>query len=172
MKISIISYSLTGNNSALAANVAKKLSVKQINISETKSRFMFTIIVDMIFNRKPPINAFEENPKDNLLLIFGPVWLGQVASPLRCYLQYLKSHPCNYVFISISGGADGANPKLKDDLKRRTGMDPLRVIDLHIADLLPMNPKPIRKNTSAYKLSIEDVEKLSVVIMKDLEKII
>jgi hypothetical protein len=39
---------------------------------------------------------------------------------------------------------------------------------MHIADLLPAEPKPERKDTMAYKLSEEEVEKLAESVMKDI----
>lgn len=170
MNIAIISYSYTGNNKALADSVAKKMSVEHVQIIEQKQRTMGTIILDMLFNRTPQVHpAPDITEKYERIIFFGPVWMGLIASPIRPYLKYLKEHPQNYSFISISGGADGSNSKLKEELNRLTGAEPTTLIDLHIADLLPSNPKPSRKVTSAYRLNDDDVKTSSNKIIQTLE---
>jgi len=96
-----------------------------------------------------------------------------VATPLRAYLKRLKTNQCRYAFISISGGADGENQKLAGELKKRVGKEPIALIDLHIADLLPSDPKPTRKDTSVYRINNEDIKKLTNTIIKTVrEKIL
>lgn len=173
MKIAIIAYSYTGNNKALACNVAKGLSAEYIQISEEKSRTMGSIAFDMIFSRTPKVHpAPDIMKKYDLILFFAPVWMGLIASPLRPYFRYLKNHSQRYGFISISGGADGVNSKLSDELIKRTGAAPVIIMDLHIADLLPSSTKPVRKETSAYRLKDSDVNALSDTIMKSLKSVI
>ncbi|MDF2922303.1 MAG: hypothetical protein K0R57_1217 [Paenibacillaceae bacterium] len=173
MNIAVISYSYTGNNDALAAGVANGLSAKHIRITERASRSVGSIALDMIFRRTPRVQpAPEIMERYDLVLFFGPVWMGQIASPLRAYLRYLKAHPRKYGFFSISGGADGPNPKLEDELKKRTGAAPLVFIDLHIAELLPANPKPARKDTTAYRINEGDVKQLTGTVLQAAGEII
>ena len=172
MKIIIISYSLTGNNEAVASSMAAELSAEHIKISETKPRTHFTIGIDMLFNRTPKVkvNPIVDKVEDNDFVIFvGPVWMGQVAAPLRAYFKHLKARICQYAFVSISGGADGPNPKIAHELNKRLGKKPAAVIDLHIADLLPSDPKPTREDTSSYRINDEDVRSLTSKIVKSLK---
>ena len=92
------------------------------------------------------------------MLLVGPVWMGSVAAPLRAYMKRLKQLECPYAFATISGGADGHNLKIKDELTRRVKRAPLAVLDMTIADLMQKEPKPTRDDTSAYKITVEDVE--------------
>lgn len=174
MSVTVISYSFTGNNEALAGSVAKELSAKHIRIDEPKSRTMGTITMDMIFNRTPQVQpAPEQLGQYDFILFFGPVWMGHVAAPLRAYLKYLKTHPHKYGFLSISGGADGANPKLPEEFRKRTGAAPDVLIDLHITDLLPDKKNAAtRKETSAYLLKPEDLEQLTGTIMEALRDVL
>ena len=172
MKVVVVSYSLTGNNEALATSVAAQLAVKHIKVAEFKSRTMATIFLDILFSRTPKVNPAVKEMEGNDLVIFaGPVWIGQVAKPLRAYLSYLKNISCEYAFISISGGADGANLKIAGELNKRAGREPAAVIDLHIADLLPPEPKPNRKETSAYHLNDKDIKRLTNTIVTTLRQI-
>jgi len=169
MKVTIISYSLTGNNEALATSIAEELAAEHIKISESKPRTKGTIILDLLFNRTPRVNPVAGTVQDNDLLIFvGPVWIGHVATPLRAYFRNLRDKPGQYAFISISGGADGANLKLAGELNKRVGRAPAALIDLHIVDLLPSHPKPNRKDTSSYRLNERDVKSLTNTVMKAL----
>ena len=134
---------------------------------------MGSIILDLIFNRTPQVQPTPDRlEKYDLILFFGPIWIGQVATPLRAYLKHLKTNLRRYAFISISGGADGPNLKLTGELKKRAGKEPIALIDLHIADLLPSDPKPVRKDTSAYQINNGDIKKLTNTIVKTVRETI
>lgn len=172
MKKLVISYSMTGNNEAFARSIAADLGAEHIKITELKKRTNGRIALDMIFNRTPKVNESMKDPDTNGLVIFvGPVWMGQVASPLRVCFKELQDRLKHYAFISISGGALGPNPKLADDLTKRIGKKPAAVIDLHIADLLPSDPKPTRQDTSAYRLNEQDVQSLTGKAVEEIQKI-
>lgn len=167
--IIVISYSLTGNNDALASGIAIELKAKHVRISDARPRSKTTIILDILFNRIPDVKPIIDKVDNTDLVIFvGPVWLGHVATPLRTYFKHLKGSINQYVFVSISGGADGPNLKLADELTKRLEKKPMKLIDLHIADFLPPEPKPTRKETSAYHLSDDDVKALTTRVAKTL----
>jgi hypothetical protein len=171
MKPIVISYSLTGNNQALATSIATELSAEHIKINEPKPRSGGTIFFDILFNRTPKVTPVLDRMPDNDLIIFvGPVWMGNVATPLRAYFQLLIDKLGQYAFVSISGGASGPNPKLASELKKRTGKEPTALIDLHIADLLPKDPKPTRKDTQSYHLTDRDVKNLTDKVVKTLRE--
>ena len=173
MKIIVISYSLTGNNEALAKSVAEEFAAEHIKITEPKPRNTGSIMLDMIFNKTPQVQPTPDKLDNyDLVLFVGPVWMGQVAAPLRAYLKHLKTNPGRYAFISISGGAINTNPKLAGELKKRSGKEPIALIDQHIADLLPSDPKPTMKTTSAYRLNDGDMKKLTDTIVKTLKETI
>ncbi len=173
MKIIVVSYSYTGNNEILAEGVARQLSAKHIKITVQKPMTIGTIIMDMVFARTPRVHPSPDILRQyDLVLFFGPVWIGQLASPLRGFLNYLKNNPRQYGFLSISGGADGSNPKLSSELFKRTGIQTVIMLDQHIKDLLPQNPKPSRKDTSGYRLSESEQKRLSDIAVGEINKII
>jgi hypothetical protein len=62
------------------------------------------------------------------------------------------------------------NSGLADTLKRKAGMEAAAVIDLHITDLLPPEPKPTAQTLSEYRLTEQDAENLTksaVAMLKD-----
>jgi hypothetical protein len=161
-KICVVSYSLTGNNEALAASLARAFDAEHFRVVEPGRRTMATIVIDVIFNRIPRAQvALGEIGQYDLVLFVGPVWMGQIATPFRACFKELQSRIRSYAFISLCGGADGPNPKLADELRRRVKRDPVSVIELHIADFLPPEPKPERKDTMAYHVNDSDVRKLT-----------
>lgn len=172
MKIIVISYSLTGNNKNLAHSIAAAVGGDHYNVSELKTRTTNTIVWDMLFNRSPKVSPpVEMIDRYDLVIFVGPVWMGQVASPLRVYFRYLNNKAIPYVFISLSGGADGGNPKLEAEMIKRVGRKPEVLLDMHITDLLPALPKPDRKMTSAYQVNEQDIEKLTQMATKALGSI-
>jgi multimeric flavodoxin WrbA len=172
MDATVISYSLTGNNDVLAASIASELSAQHIRVTESTPRKMGKIAFDMLLNRKPKVSPTNYSVGEHDFVIFvGPVWMGQIASPLRACLRSLKAKLNHYAFVSISGGADGPNPKLIDELTKRIGKQPAAVVDLHIADLLPSEPKPTRDDTSAYRVTGEDVKNLTNQAVNALQNV-
>jgi flavodoxin len=115
MKTLIVSYSLSGNNEALANSLTKSLNAEHITVTEPKHRSMGTIAFDVMLNRTPHVKPEHIDLAGYDLVIFlAPVWMGQVASPLRAYFKEYKNIIGNYAFVSISGGAEGPNPNFGD----------------------------------------------------------
>lgn len=171
MKTAVASYSMTGNNEALAGSVAKELVAEHISVTEARKRTMGTIVADLLFGRIPHIQQATESLKNfDRVLLLGPIWIGSVATPLRPFLKQLKKTRKSYAFASISGGADGHNLKLAAELKKRTGAEPFALLDLLIADLLPPEPKPTRDDTSKYKINGSDIKKLTGMIVEAVKK--
>ena len=162
MKTVIMSYSLTGNNEALATRIAEELKVEHIRITEPKKRTYGTIAADIVFGRTPQTEPMPQVMSAYDLIIFvAPIWMGQPAFPMRSYLKQLKKHPQKYAYVTISGVSMNNNPGLLGALKSRTGAEAVTVVDLQIVDLLPSDPKPTTQVISAYQLTAQDVENLT-----------
>lgn len=174
MKIAVVSYSYTGNNDRLATCVARDLLATHIKITTQKSVTIGSIMFDMLFNRTPKVrlNPNSLHKQYDLVLFCAPIWMGQIASPIRTYLHYLKSNPQSYGFFTVSGGADGENPKLFAELLKRTGAKPAIMLEQRIKDLIHHNSTPTRNDTSAYKISEAEANSLSKVVIKEINKFI
>ncbi len=105
--------------------------------------------------------ASEKIQDDDLVIFVSPVWVGSIATPLRACFRKLSERKGPYAFVSISGGSDGGNPKLGGELIKRMGKGPVALIDMHIADLLPRETTPQRKDTAAYRPTANDLKKLT-----------
>lgn len=172
MNIKIISYSLTGNNDAVAKTLAATLGAQHIQVSTAGKKTMPAIFFDLLLNRTPRVSPAIDIHNDDLVIFIAPVWLGRIATPLRAYFKQLKDKQCKYAFVSISGGADGDNIKLASELKSRMGREPVALADLHIASLLPAVPKPTRNDTMKYHITEADVKKLTDKIMAALQPVL
>ncbi len=170
MNIAVVSYSFTNNNERFAASLATGLSAKHIRIQPSKPVTYGTLTCDLLLNRKPDASPNPESlARYDLLVFVAPIWMGQVAFPLRAYLAALKRRAQPYCFLSISGGADGVNPKVPDELKKRTGQAPVFVLDQHIRELLPAEPAPTRDDTSKYQLTDEDLAQITRKALEQLK---
>jgi multimeric flavodoxin WrbA len=172
MKISVISYSLTGNNEALAKSLAGALSAEHVSITEPGRRTMGTIGFDMMFKRTPKVSVPAVRPEERDLVVFvGPVWMGQVASPFRACFKEFGPRLGKYAFVSVCGGADGPNPKLASELTERLGKEPAVLVEMHKADFLPSEPKPTRNDTMGYRISEAEVKALTQKAASELKKV-
>ncbi|HWQ57476.1 MAG TPA: NAD(P)H-dependent oxidoreductase [Clostridia bacterium] len=173
MNILLLTYSDTGNNGKFAARVAEKLGAKGITIAPKKHRPTCGLVMDLILSREPKVTPAPEIMREYDLIVFcSPVWMGQVASPLRAYLGALRTNPKPYVLLCVSGGSGGGNPKLAEELERRTGKKPALVFEQTIADLLPADADKSIKATSAYRISDAEAERLATVAARTLETIL
>ncbi|MCQ1530511.1 flavodoxin family protein [Lutispora saccharofermentans] len=171
MSIAVVSYSMTGNNEALAANLAKAISAEHIRITEAKKRSYGTITLDITFNRTPHILPEPQTlDKYDGIIFVAPVWMGQPAFPLRSYLKYIKLNPRKYGFVSISGGSLNPNPQLCNNITRRAGIAPAVFINMYIADLLPKDAKIDPKAVEVYKLTESDLDSMTVKAVKEIKK--
>jgi len=171
MKVHVISYSLTGNNNKLATALASKISAEHTVIAEKAERSNGQTAMEMLFGRTPKTSPSEIKAEESDLLLFVcPVWMGQPASPFRGILKSIRNQKVPYAFISISGGALGPNKRLSRGLKKRTGRKPEAVIDFQIAKLFLDKAKA--KETSAYSLTEEDVERLTGMVMDEVGDIL
>lgn len=165
----IIYYSFTGNNAKLAKTISYKLPADCIELKEIRKRTIFTIILDVAFNRTPKIHNLEKQIENYEHVIFiAPVWLGKVATPLRLVFQNIKGKNIKVSLICMSAGADGINPNLEDEIIRRCGIKPDKVFNPLISELLPNNPKPSRKMLDNYKISDTEAETLVNKIINQL----
>lgn len=159
MKIAILSYSFTGNNKRFAEHLSRLLPADIIPVTPLHPVTYGSITLDLMFSRKPKTDfcAKTLTPYD-LALIIAPIWMGQIAFPMRVCLDALKAYRIPYAFLSVSGGADGDNPRIAAELTHRTGKAPAFVLDQHIRSLLPPVPAPTRDDTSKYSLTEADCE--------------
>ena len=67
---------MTGNNDALAAEIADVIAAEHIVITEPRHRSMGKIVLDILLDRSPKIDQNIDGMEENDLVLFvGPVWM-------------------------------------------------------------------------------------------------
>lgn len=161
MKNLIVYYSFTQNNEKLAIEVQKKLGCDLLKIEETGKRTAITIVLDLLFNRKPSIKPSPLPVKDyDHVILIGPVWASKVGSPLKSFLVAEKNNLQRYSFLTVCSGVAGQKEKLTEQLTALAGRAPEHVAELWINDFLPEEKKNTIKYASGYRVGRQDLKAL------------
>lgn len=167
----VISYSYTGNNDALATELAGAIGAEHRRIAERGNRSMMRIVLDVLLRRSPGVEVDLSGicATDRVILV-GPVWMGKVAAPFRRLLPELGKRGSQVAYVTVCGGADGANAGLGTDLRTQLGRDDAVVIERYLADLIGREEAPTRDDTMAYRIGVDEVKQLSGEILVALEE--
>lgn len=136
MKTLIVYYSYTRSNETLAVRLQNKIGCDVLKIEETKKRTPFTILLDLVFRRKPDIrtSACDVREYDHVILI-APIWAAKIASPLVSFIAAEKGNIRRYSFITFCGGVDGQKEKIVKQLTALVGNPPAFVTELWLKNL-------------------------------------
>jgi len=158
MRTLIAYYSLTQSNENLALRLQKKIGCDILKIEEHGKRTTLTILLDLLFNRKPAIKTKPCSVKvyDRVILI-APIWAAKIASPLRSFIEQEKVNIGRYSFLAFCGGADGQREKIVRELVELVGKKPACVFELWLKDLpLPREKKDSIKWNKGYIMDDRD----------------
>lgn len=174
MKTLIVYYSHTYNNEKLAHQLQKILRCDLLKIEEFKKRTGFTILMDLLFSRKPSIKVYPYYLKDyDHTILVAPIWASKIATPLQTFLVNEKPNIHEYSFITLCGGGGGGqHEKIQKELATLVGKEPLKVAELWINDLLPPNKKDTVKYTSAYRIAEDDFKVFETQIHHFLDDVL
>lgn len=158
MKKIIIYYSFTGNNESLYRELQRRLNCEAFRILEPKRRTWLTILLDMLFDRRPRIELFPVDlRKYDMVILMSPVWNAHIANPMKSFLDKEKDHLKEYAFLTVCGGRQGQKEKLLQELKLLTGKTPAAVAELEIGKL-PVEEGKQPKNGSMYRIQAQDLD--------------
>lgn len=172
MRNLVISYSFTGNNLKLGKEISKKTNADFIELKERNRRRVYSIFIDILFNRTPKthkITAIISQYKH--IIIVAPIWLGKIATPLRSFLFEYKTQIHSYSFVSISGNLDKKKPNIKNELTKRLGKPPKFIVNAFIKEMVSPTKKLSFKDIQEYKLTKEDASKIILQIEQELNKL-
>jgi hypothetical protein len=108
MKALVVYYSNTGNNRYLAEKIAQTLNS---DIEAIKPRFSLfpVLILFSLLKTSPGIKTLSHKVKDyDSIVLCGPIWMGQVISPLRDFFNRYGRDTKRLYFASSCGGGDAA----------------------------------------------------------------
>lgn len=169
MRFLIVYYSFTNNNQRLAQLLAGRLSGDIARINEVKKRTRFTILFDLIFNRRSSIKKDVCSLKEYKHVIFvSPVWASKIATPMKTFLEQEKDNIGEYSFATVCSGIAGQREKIQKELISLVGKRPNEILELWVNDLLqPWQRDKIRYVTN-YRINDEDLAQFEPKIYKFL----
>ena len=144
MKPLIIYYSFSGNNELLAKHLASRLVCRAEAVVEKKQRRPITILLDMIFKRRPAIFALRASPADfDHVLLMAPLWNKGIAHPMGSAIRQVRDVLPDYSFVTLCGGErPGQHEHVWGELEKLAGKPPIHVWELHVEDVVPRGGKP------------------------------
>jgi flavodoxin len=173
MKTIIVYYSFTGNNEVLAWKLQKRLNCNIQKIEEIGYRTNLKILLDMFLNRPSRIKESKIPITQPTNFIFiAPIWNGNVATPMKAFINMTKHMIHEYSFITICGGATGGqSEKIKNQLLQIVGKEPVAIEELKINDLLAFDKRNKIRNTIAYRINNLDLEMFQTEIENFVQQI-
>lgn len=105
-KTLVVYYSKTGNNKYLAEKIAQKLKA-DINAIKPTTNYFFVLIISTLMKLKSGIKklSFDINEYSQVI-ICGPIWMGQLISPLRRFIKTYKKSINSLYFATCCGSSE------------------------------------------------------------------
>lgn len=105
-KTLVLYYSKTGNNKYLAERFAKSMGAG-IESIEPKLSSQFWLIITTLIKLGSGIRPLKNKPGDyEQIIICGPIWMGQLVSPLRSFIRRHRKSINALYFATCCGGSD------------------------------------------------------------------
>ena len=101
-------YSNTGNNKYLAERIAKDKNCDLVEIAPREKKF-FGLMMSSLLKISLGIHGIAKNIKDyDAVILCGPIWVGQLISPLSDFLKKYGSDIRKLYFITCCGSGEGS----------------------------------------------------------------
>ena len=105
-KTIVLYYSKTGNNQFVAKKLAKEIQADLEQI-ETKTKSFFSLILLTWFKKGAKIIPLDiDLTTYDRVILLGPIWMGNLISPLRGFVKRYGKDIQDFVFITVCGGGD------------------------------------------------------------------
>jgi len=124
----VVCYSRTGWTAKVAQEIANLCGADVEVIREAKDRAGFRgylrSVIDSICHRTPDILPSNKDPANYALVVLGtPVWAGNMAAPMRSYLQRNRLHFNRIAVFCTMGGSGGE--RALNEMAMLCGKEPL-----------------------------------------------
>ncbi|MFZ6012554.1 MAG: flavodoxin family protein [Bacteroidota bacterium] len=156
MKTLIAYYSFTQNNEKLAKHLQRQLNCDIVKIETKNKRNGFSILLDLVFKRKPEIKPVSYYLHDYDHVIFlAPIWAGKIAMPMKSFLNKEKANINQYSFVTLCGGNPGQKEKILDELTATLQKRPVKLLELWVSDLLPAEKRGANQHSSRFRIEAD-----------------
>lgn len=168
MKQIILYYSHGGNNEQLAQFISKRYRKESVAIKEKrKKRTMFTIMLDLLFRRKPSIEPLSVSLENyDQVIIIAPLWIGRIASPMLSALKKYGGQIDSYQFITFSGNPRECEEQVLSSMEKLLNKRAVHHLGFAIEDLLTDEQKKDSNNLMKFKLNETRMSALTPVLDK------
>lgn len=108
-RILVVVYSHTGTSRRLAEQLCSQQGWQMAEIAETRPRRgasgIWRCVLDSLLRRHPPIRYDGPFPRNfDAVVLVSPIWVGQLAGPMRSFVARRRDHLPDVAVISIMGG--------------------------------------------------------------------
>jgi menaquinone-dependent protoporphyrinogen IX oxidase len=108
MKTIVLYYSNTGSNKYLAEKVASALSA-DLEAIKPRVDFFPLLMFFSLTGASAGIEVFDRKLEDyDRIILCGPIWMGQLVSPLRDFLTKYRKNIKELHFVTCCASADAA----------------------------------------------------------------
>lgn len=159
MKLLILYYSFTGNNELLAKHLACRFVCRAEAVLEKRKRRPLTILLDMLFKRRPEIHGLRAAPADfDHVLFLAPLWNMGVAHPMASAIRQTRDALPDYSFVSLCGyERAGQREHLIRELRELTGKSPSHVWELPVSGLVPPEDRDDARVVSSRRVAADEL---------------
>ncbi len=106
MKTLVVYYSNSGNNNYLAQRIGRELGGETEAIKPRLTQLPFQILFSLI-KMSPGIKRLKKSVGDyDVVVLCGPVWMGQLVSPLRTFLKKYQKQINKLCFATCNASTD------------------------------------------------------------------
>ena len=166
MKTLIIYYSFSGNNELLARHLASRLRCRAEAVVERKGRRPVTILLDMIFRRRPAILPLRASPADfDHVLLLAPLWNKGIAHPMASAIRQIADTLPDFSFVSLCGGErPGQREHVVRELEKLAGRAPRHVWELHVEELVDADERTRAGAVTGHRVRPDELAAFSEAI--------
>jgi flavodoxin len=113
-KTLIVCYSNTGTSRRVADLLASQFQWQRGEVREARSRAgtagMLRCVLDSLFRRHPEIRYEGPEPRGfETVVLIAPIWLAELAGPMRSFVRDHASNLKRVAVISVMGGKGATN---------------------------------------------------------------
>ena len=142
----------------MAQTLRKLIKSDVYQVTEPGRRRYFSIILDMLFNRRPKINPLNIDFElyDHVLLL-APIWNMSIAHPMKSFIRKYKENLKSYSFATVCIGREDQDAALNKQLIKLVGHAPHTIEEFKINDLVPVGHRDNPKYVSNYQLKSNEL---------------
>lgn len=157
MKTVIVFFSFTSNNRRVAQYLAEQTNATLVEVHERNTRRKVSILLDMIFKRRPVINPISVPEDTDHLIFVTPLWDANLAYPMQSALRQIRRQVQDLArrqmpmvsLVTLCGGErSGQAEKVQRQFEVLSGQVPTHYLEMHVSDVVEPGNKVTMKSSN------------------------